>query len=362
MSIALIQALYNPQGKLPSDFSFYQTALQDIEFFGISPQVYFLLKQKGKIEQTPQFFQDYLKQKYTEKLFQNIFIKNQTEQILDRFEKNRIDVIPLKGVTFAEKYFGNIGARPTSDIDLLVKKADIEKAIECIKLLGFTKEEAPIPNHFHYNFSKQVHNSPFPLTVEIHWDILSEDTAEFNIEEFWSQAHPIKTFKYVKEFSDYHTFYMICLHGWRHNLISLKYFIDIIQLIYELSGKLDYNVLLKDAVNHKTFKRIIRTLSIVYDYFPFLDKILEFSEKRKIPFWDYHEYRNLNNKSYKIYIDYINYQFFGYDTLKHSFIELNRWVLPSKSEVEDELGVKVKRFLYLKLYQKRLKSFYKAIF
>jgi hypothetical protein len=88
---------------------------------GISPQVYFLLKEHGKLDETPDFFHNQLKENYKKVFFQNLFIKSQLELLLQDFENKGIDVIPLKGVYFAEKYFGNIGARRTSDIDLLIR-------------------------------------------------------------------------------------------------------------------------------------------------------------------------------------------------------------------------------------------------
>ncbi len=42
----------------------------------------------------------------------------------------------------------------------------------------------------------------------------------------WNDSSTIEGYQHVRELSDLHTFYMICLHGWRHNLDSLKYFID----------------------------------------------------------------------------------------------------------------------------------------
>ena len=54
-------------------------------------------------------------------LYQNIFIKSQTEQLLQLFEERKIDVIPLKGTMFCGKVLSIIlEHRPTSDIDLLV--------------------------------------------------------------------------------------------------------------------------------------------------------------------------------------------------------------------------------------------------
>src|SRR5665647_1725364 len=182
MIISLIQALYDPRIPFPHDWDYYEKVLEDIEFFAISSQIYYLLKQQDQLAQTPPFFQTRLKQKYDETLHLNIFIKIQTEQIFREFEEKAIPVIPLKGVSFAETYFGHIGARGTSDIDLLIKKADVEKAIESVKALGYTMEQERIPAHFHWSFSKPLPHSPIPLTVELHWDLLIENTSDLNID------------------------------------------------------------------------------------------------------------------------------------------------------------------------------------
>ncbi len=188
-------------------------------------------------------------------------------------------MIPLKGVYFAQEYFGHLGARGTSDIDILVKKESVEEAVELVKSLGFQQEEEWIPGHFHCSFSKQIPGSSVPLSVEVHWDVVKEATSYFNIETFWNEAAPVEGSSYIKRLSDQHTFYMMCLHGWRHNLDSPKYFLDIIQLIYKIKGELDIPRLLQDARKHGTLKRLVRTLSIVYEEYPMLENVLEIPAK-----------------------------------------------------------------------------------
>jgi hypothetical protein len=116
---------------------------------------------------------------------------------------------------------------------------------------------------------------------------------------------------------------MICLHGWRHNLDSLKYFLDIVQMIDVLRDELDFEILLRDAVSLKTFNRIVRTLTIVYQQFPYLNKVKKFPNKKKITHWEYHSV-----KGFKRYVDFLDYQLFSYDSMKHSLIELPHWIFP----------------------------------
>ncbi|XZF76233.1 nucleotidyltransferase domain-containing protein [Bacillus sp. AL-1R] len=327
MIIKLLKSIYSQTPTLPIESISYEQLLEDIEFFSISGQIYYLLKKHNLLEQTPLFFQESLKKNYTKVLYQNIFIKNEWEKIASLFDKSGIITIPLKGVTFAEKYFENIGARPTSDIDILIKPNHINQAIELIKSLGFIINQDPITSHFHCSFSKILPNSPIPLTVEIHWNIMREDTSSIDIEDFWNNAQPLQNYNYIYELSEYHTFYMICLHGWRHNLDSLKYFLDIMQLIYILGEKVDYEKLFQDAASHETLKRMLRTLSIVYGLFPELHYLKPFNCCISTTNWDYHNIRHPNGKCIKKYIDFIEYQFFSYDRLKYSFVEFRNFLI-----------------------------------
>lgn len=360
MSFDFVSALYKPQVLMPLDDHYYHKVLRDIENDGIQSQVYFLLKQSGLLKQTPTFFQAYLKENYDTGLFQNLFIKNQTDLLLKRFEEQGIDVIPLKGVYFAEKYFGHIGARATSDIDLLVRFQDLNQATESVKALGFSVEEEPIPGHFHCSFSKRLPHSPIPLVVELHWGLVKDETSKFDINDIWRESKTVGQYSYIRELSHMHCFYMICLHGWRHNLESLKYFIDIIQMIHQSGDELDYEELFKMAETHQTLKRLTRTLSIVYEQFPHLNHVA------KLPFNRKTLWRHRNVKGLKQYMDFFDYQFFSYDTVKHSMIEIRHWIWPSKFELSCELAETQQESstikMYISLYKKRISGLVKVIF
>lgn len=323
MIITLIQALYDPRVPMPQCWGFYEKALEDIEFFDISPQIYWLLKQQGQLEQTPSFFQERLKHKYNDALYQNMFIRSQTKIALEKLEGEGIQTIPLKGTIFAEKYFGHLGARGTSDIDLLVHPFELERAIHCVKSLGYTLEQELIPYHFHWSFSKPIPDSPIPLTIELHWNLLKEKTSDLSMDEFWGKATPLGSYRHIKELSDYHTFYLICLHGWRHNLCSLKYFLDIIQMIHILQDNINYTRLQKDAAVHKTLRRVVRTLAIVYYHFPHLAGVKELPREWNVRlWWEYSSLRN-NKRSFKNYVNWIYYHIFDFDTVRHTLTAIS---------------------------------------
>ncbi|WP_442594237.1 nucleotidyltransferase family protein [Neobacillus sp. D3-1R] len=353
MSFHFLQALYNPEIPLPKDQNSYHELLSNEDFISIAPQVHQLLNQQNRLNQTPLFFQKVMKEKFNETFYQNLFIKNQTLQILLKLEEEKVEVIPLKGVFFSERYFGHLGARSTSDIDLLIKPSDLERVKTLVKSLGYIDGEEYIPDHFHYSFSKKLPGSPIPLTVELHWDLVKENTAELNVTEFWDQATFINSSHYIKELSHYHTFYLMCLHAWRHNLDSPRHYLDIVQLIEVLHKEIDYKKLISDSRSHLTYKRIIRTLSFVYERFPHLNRVKPFSYKNQKYYLREKEHNNNRSK----YADYIDYQFLSYDSLKHSLVEVKNWLLPSGYEITTQIGKQEKEKVYISqlisLYKKR---------
>lgn len=71
-------------------------------------------------------------------------------------------------------------------------------------------------------------------------------------------------------------------------------------------------------------------------------------------------------KGIKQYMDFIDYQFFSYDSVKHSMIEIRHWIFPSKFDLSCELGEIQKGSsiikMYISLYKNRISGLVKVIF
>ncbi|RKD23157.1 hypothetical protein BEP19_13140 [Ammoniphilus oxalaticus] len=327
-----ITTLHDPELPLPSETTWYEKALTDIEHFSISPQILFYLEQRNAVHQTPVFFQKALKQQANQAFLQNLYIKRKMEQILAAFEEAHIYVIPLKGTHFIETYFGKLSARWTSDIDLLIPQAELSQAAAVVRDLGFTIDEEPIPAHFHLSFSQALPHSNIPLTVELHWGLLQERTSQLSMDEFWAESKPIQTSEYIRELSDYHTFYMICLHGWRHHLNCLKYFIDILRVISVIGPQFDWKRLEREMIRQGTEQRIRKTLSIVYQQFPHLKPVNIFPlTSNTTRWWEYEAIRNHDYKTYKQYANMFCFEFLDFDSPRDRLRKLATWFIPGQA-------------------------------
>lgn len=57
--------------------------------------------------------------------------------LLSAFEREGVPVIPLKGPTLAEALYRDPGLRPFTDLDLLVQRADLPRALRLLSALGY---------------------------------------------------------------------------------------------------------------------------------------------------------------------------------------------------------------------------------
>ncbi|CAG7632596.1 nucleotidyltransferase family protein [Paenibacillus allorhizosphaerae] len=317
MVLPLLQALYDPNRELAWKPSQYESALKDIELFSLSSQVYHLMKSK-EIDQMPDFFVDRLREKHTKGLHQNLLMKHKEQESITKFESEGLHVIPLKGVHFAERYFGHFAARVCSDIDLLVPVSQLDRSIACIEEIGYDFEI--IKDHH-----ARLHNKE-GLMIELHWTLDKQHWSDLHIEPFWRDAEALKNYRSVKQLSDLHTFYFICLHGARHQMDSMRYVLDIVQMIHHCGDRLDYKKLMEQAVIDKTNKRIQAALSIVYQQFPHLH------EWKPLPFsviethWSYDVIRDaklgIRTKNYFLYKFFFKHLIF--DTIRHQMKSLRR--------------------------------------
>jgi hypothetical protein len=317
MVISLLQSLYHPDSPLPRENDFYHQVLQDIELFSISSQIYQLLRTQGRLEHVPDFFLQKIKANFTLTLHHNLYMKIKVEELLKAFEQWEIHAIPLKGIHFADRYFGHLGARITGDIDIYIPMNKLKEAIECVEAQGYTFE---IVKDHHARLHKNG------LCVELHWTFDKQYWSDLNAVPFWESSESFNHYNYIKQLSTQNTFYFICLHSARHQMDSVRYLLDIVQMLYTSSEEIDYVSLFKQADCDKTSRRIKTVLSIVYQQFPHLHEV----KPLNIPYvrcpWNYNSIRNaklgIKDRQYYMYKFYFKHLMF--DSWKYTLISIRK--------------------------------------
>jgi hypothetical protein len=140
----------------------------------------------------PQMYTNRLNERYNSNLYKNIILSGELSRILSAFQQHDIPVIPLKGTVLAELLYGNPAMRVILDTDILVRPEALSPARSLLNELGYRQlqkspKEPPHPFHDAPFFK----NGPFPMLLELHWNLADEKLLTVPRDEIWRRAQTV---------------------------------------------------------------------------------------------------------------------------------------------------------------------------
>ncbi len=100
----------------------------------------------------------------------------------------------LKGLPLAERYWGDACLRPAGDVDLLVARADYERAREVLTGLGMVMREDGVPAWYlrRWFYHETLHGSgTLGIAVELHWDYVRPGLGDTRVSDLLAAVEPI---------------------------------------------------------------------------------------------------------------------------------------------------------------------------
>lgn len=157
-----------------------------------------------------------IKAKFTEQIFTAVYryesINYELEQICKKLEKAKIQFIPLKG-SVIRKYYPEPWMRTSCDIDILVRKEDLNKTKNTIlKTLGYNESE----DRTHHDISLY---SPSGVHLELHYTLIEDDrfpNADKILNKCWEYADKEHACGSMGIFKDSFFYFYHILHMAKH--------------------------------------------------------------------------------------------------------------------------------------------------
>ena len=125
----------------------------------------------------------------------NALAARELPELLRLLSAARIPAIPLKGVALAESLYGDLTVRISEDIDILVPRAMVLRAIDVISTRGYRAESArwsekQLLNSFiEYSFVRR--DGPYYYELDLHWGVLWWLPLDKGaVDDLWSEARP----------------------------------------------------------------------------------------------------------------------------------------------------------------------------
>lgn len=137
----------------------------------------------------------------------------------------RIEAIPLKGLHLARRLYPSPGLRDMGDLDVLVRRADVDGADAALRALGY------VPGHDAARVAAEggplnavAYDRHGDLPVHLHWHVSNASLPHFmyrvDMEEIWNEARG-------GEMAPHHLVVTLCEHALKHSFGELILLTDL---------------------------------------------------------------------------------------------------------------------------------------
>jgi hypothetical protein len=216
---------------------------------GIAPLLYHHLNTAGLADFVPAEVMRSLRQVYLYAAGENMRLYRDLAPVLQALHKNHIPVIALKGAHLAQIVYGNPALRSMVDIDLLVHKDDLGRAMEILESQGYKQHK-----HLALEADRTViHHLP-PLVkpgavgIELHWTLVSPfgplakqiDPFAIDLDQVWQRAQAVTLAGVETQvLSPEDLLLHLCVHLAYHHWfqIGLRGLCDVAQVVQHCEGQ-----------------------------------------------------------------------------------------------------------------------------
>ncbi len=198
---------------------------------------------------------------YRRTWYQNRVALHHAEAAIASLEGARIPTVALKGLALlACEYDGDYGARPMSDIDILVRRTDLARAATVLRGLGWRPMVAPAKplaarvNSFHGT----ALTDGTGRVLDLHWHVMEEACRRGDDQAFWAGARPAELGgRATRVLAPEDRLLHACVHGSRWDPIPpIRWVADAMAVLETSGGVLDWHRLGEQA------RRLEVTLSL----------------------------------------------------------------------------------------------------
>lgn len=160
---------------------------------------------------------------------------NQLTEILNELNIIDIQAIPFKGMTLAMSAYGSLKFRSSRDLDILIRKKDVQPCINKLNELGYVHEWNLTPRQWQEFISYAGEDILFGpgVPVEPHWAFAPRTMAiRLDYAAIWNRARET-TFngQIVLSLCPEDELIVLCIHGCKEEWAKLKWVIDVAEFI-----------------------------------------------------------------------------------------------------------------------------------
>jgi hypothetical protein len=222
--------------------------------YGTAPAMYCNLKSSAGKQLIATEIMARLRSVYRRSCIDQINASVKLKEILLAFSREGIAVIVLKGAALAELVYRGLGLRTMLDLDLLVRKTDLDLADNVLRQLGYVPDESYRSQEWyrehHHHLAPYVAGDR-SLVIEVHHHVVpTVAPVSLAIDDFWQRARPAQLASVsALVLSPQDLLLSICIHlSLRQYFVrTLRDLSDIAATIAAYGAELDWDRLVEEA-------------------------------------------------------------------------------------------------------------------
>ena len=173
-------------------------------------------------------------------------------RLVGLFEERAIPVVALKGPMLSCHLYGDLGARTSGDIDVLVKREDVLRSRDALVSSGYR-----VANTLHWNSdsaclrlrgNEMAFESPMGVSIDVHWRLLPPNFASaFDELDAWESLRTENLAgRQVRTLAPGPLLLFLCSHGAKHMFERLGWICDIARFLM-VTPNLDWTAIVGQA-------------------------------------------------------------------------------------------------------------------
>lgn len=187
-------------------------------------------------------------------------------EVLGGLDAGGVPAIPVKGLVVAQQLYGDIAARPCADLDVLVPTADLPRAREVLRSVGFVQRSVPRYKALVHQFHDPAWgrgSGPDHVRLELHWALWADSERRLGTAGLWDRSVPGSLLgRPIRTLSIEDTLLHLAIHRTR-SALRLRWVADVAELLRRHAATLDWDAYLEraGAAGARTSSWVVLTLA-----------------------------------------------------------------------------------------------------
>ncbi len=176
-----------------------------------------------------------LREEFTANAARNLALAAELLAVTELLDSHGIRALSYKGPTLAQCVYGSLAARQMKDVDILVRPADINRAVSLLASREYRPITRPLPGARRLGLEYQcVLTRPHDDTIiELHWSIVPRTMAPpVALDDLWpNRLYTGVLGRTLPSPSHEDTVVILCIHGSKHQWARLEWICGVAEML-----------------------------------------------------------------------------------------------------------------------------------